>query len=227
MTCALFLAQILHSFYFDHEPDADILPEELETRRKMYEYFGTFTRCMFSMFELTLANWPPVARLLSEEFSEWFMLVCLVHKLTVGLAVVGVMNGVILQETFKVAATDDLIMVRQKKRAASVLQTKMRTLFTALDSNGDGNLDYNEFEIIAGHPEVRHWLASLDIETDDLRSLFILVDVDNNGTISADELIHRVPRLQGPARSLDVLALREALKTGRFVDTSHHLTEPL
>merc|ERR1719333_1392360 len=31
---------------------------------------------MASMFELTLGNWAPVMRLLSEEVSEWFMFIC-------------------------------------------------------------------------------------------------------------------------------------------------------
>ena len=39
---------------------------------------------MLSMFELTLGNWPPVTRLLSEEVTEWFMLICIAHKLTIG-----------------------------------------------------------------------------------------------------------------------------------------------
>merc|ERR1712176_867603 len=77
MTCALFLTQGLHLFYFGEEQLAALHPSELEVRIKMYRYFGTFTRSMFSMFELTLANYPPVARLLSEEVSEWFSLLCL------------------------------------------------------------------------------------------------------------------------------------------------------
>lgn len=205
VTCALLLTQILHTFYFERTPAADIPPE-------MFEYFGTWTRCMASMFELTLANWPPVARLLCEEVSEWFMLLCLIHKLTIGLAVVGVMNGVMLQETFKVASTDDLIMVRQKKRAAFVFQTKMKRLFAALDSDNDGFLDYDEFVVIAGHPEVRHWLASMDIETDDLRSLFTLIDLNHTGRISVDDFLQQIPRMRGPVRTFDLLALQHSIK---------------
>lgn len=212
MTCALFVTQVLHTFYFERTPVAEIPPE-------MYEYFGTFTRCMASMFELTLANWPPVARLLCEEVSEWFMLLCLIHKLTIGLAVIGVMNGAILQETFKVAATDDLIMVRQKKRAAAVFQTKMSRLFDALDSDGDGFLDYNEFVVIAGHPEVKHWLASMDIETDDLQTLFACVDVSKTGKVSVEDFLQQIPRMRGPVRTFDLLALQESIRNSYHTAT--------
>merc|ERR1719218_333567 len=102
MTVSLFLTQILHTYYFRDTIWAELESSEVSGYHKLYEYFGTFTRCLLSMFELTLANWPPVTRLLAEEVSEWFMLLCVAHKITVGFAVIGVINGVILQETFKV-----------------------------------------------------------------------------------------------------------------------------
>ena len=45
---------------------------------------------IYSMFEITLANWPPVSRLLAENVSEWFMLFGVLHKLAIGFAVVSV-----------------------------------------------------------------------------------------------------------------------------------------
>merc|ERR1719456_1865831 len=164
-TIALFLSQALHVVYFADKTAANMPPEELELKRKLYEYFGSFTRCLLSMFELTLANWPPVTRLLTEEVSEWFMLVCVVHKLTVGFAVIGVINGVILQETFKVASTDNVIMVRQKQRAQKNMRQKMEALFNTLDVSRDGTLAFEEFKLIADHPEIKAWLQAMDVET--------------------------------------------------------------
>jgi len=209
MTVALFLTQALHTSYFRDVAAGD------EKQQKLFEYFGTLTRCLLSMFELTLANWPPVARLLSEEVSEWFVVFCVIHKLTIGFAVIQVITGVILQETFKVAQTDDMIMVRQKKRAFDTMNKKMQTLFEALDHNSDGALDYEEFEIIAHIPEVKMWLASMDVETDDLDTLFRLVDDDHSGTITAEELVSRMPRIKGTARSIDVMALRYELQSAQ------------
>jgi len=211
MACALFLTVILQSTYFNGMSPSNMSAAELLKKHQMYEYFGTTTRCLLSMFELALANWAPVTRLLSEEFSEWFMFICVAHKLTIGFAVIGVINGVILQETFKVAATDDMIMVRQKKRQGETIRKKMDKLFEALDHSGDGVLDYSEFEIIASQPEVKLWLGSMDIETDDIQTLFNLIDQDHSGFISPDELCTRIARLKGAARSIDVMALREGL----------------
>merc|ERR1711966_149832 len=169
MTCALFLSQGLQATYFDGKSSSNLSPTELKEHQDLFKYFGTFSRCWLSMFEITLGNWPPVARLLSEHVTEWFAVLCVAHKLTIGFAVIGVINGVILQETFKVAATDDLIMVRQKRRQARTTRDKMTRLFRDLDVTGDGNIEFEEFKLIAQDPDVKTWLASMDIETDDVR----------------------------------------------------------
>lgn len=231
MTEALLLSQLLQAFYFGDMAFESFSAKDFIVAHKMYEYFGSFTRCYLSMFELTLANWPPVTRLLAEEAGEYFMLVCVLHKLFIGFAVIGVINGVVLQETFKVASTDDHIMVRQKKRAAKLLQKKLSTLFRALDHSGNGELDSEEFSVIADIPEVKFWLASLDVETDDLQTLFNLIDDDGSGLVTIDELAARLPRIKGAARSIDVLSmnnvLKELLRTTRKLSQQHKQQEQL
>ena len=84
MGLALLITGYLTEYYFN---DANV-PEQ--NRQAVYVYFGTFSRSIYSMFEITLANWPPASRLLAENVSEWFMLFGIIHKLTIGFAVVSV-----------------------------------------------------------------------------------------------------------------------------------------
>eukprot|EP00971_Amphidinium_carterae_P219129 4349964-Amphidinium_carterae.2 len=76
-------AQWLHSVLKSRElgPGMQILVETylkeedkpIEERLEVYLYFGTFSRALLSMFELTMANWPPICRLLMENVSELWM----------------------------------------------------------------------------------------------------------------------------------------------------------
>mmetsp|Transcript_35630 Transcript_35630/g.82275 ORF Transcript_35630/g.82275 Transcript_35630/m.82275 type:complete len:553 (-) Transcript_35630:32-1690(-) len=199
---ALLLNQILYTVYFPN------LDNPLAERLEVFEYFGTFTRSMLSMFEITLGNWPPVCRLLAERVSEWFMLLCILHKLVIGFAVVGVINGVFIQETFKVASSDNQIMMRQKERSSNLHEMKMRQLFLEADNDQDGLVSREEWRALVSHPAVQLWLGSMDLDADDGDGLYdLILDADKDGDLTMDELIRGVARLKGQARSYDLQML--------------------
>merc|ERR1712125_100843 len=127
------------------------------------------------MFELTLANWPPVARLLMENISEWFMFFALAHKLIIGFAVVNVINGVFMQKTFQVASGDDQIMLSEKERGASMHRKKMTRLFNRGDLDRNGLLDSHEFAELLSDPVLRRWLSSMDLQINDAEGVFQLI----------------------------------------------------
>ena len=180
------------------------------------------------MFELTLANWPQASRLLSENVSEVFMVFCLIHKLTIGFAVVGVINGVFFQETFKVVALDDVNMVRQKERAERMHTRKMLSLLKEADLSGDGLMDLEEFRTVMADEGIRCWLASMDINTEDIDALFFLLDTSGDGQVDATELTRGISRLRGNARSLDLNLLMRDLKAAGLPGKLHDVpVEPL
>jgi len=190
MSLALIMTQVLMGTYFKDEtvPVAD--------RQKVYEYFGTFSRALLSMFEMTLANWPPICRLMTEKVNEWFMLFFIVHKLTLGFAVVSVINGVFMQETFEVAKSDDGIMFRQKELAAKTHARKMKALFRHMDASQDHQVDREEFHNVLQDSKVQLWLASMDIKVEDPDLFFDLVAC-KDGYIDEDSFAKGTGRLKG------------------------------
>merc|ERR1712061_39441 len=103
-----------------------------------FDYFGTITRGMFTMFEITFGDWVPCGRVLKERIDEWFGLFILVYRMLVGFAMMKVITGIFLHETFKVAATDDDIMIMEKVRQTKKHVKKMQLLFEEADDSGDG-----------------------------------------------------------------------------------------
>jgi len=182
----------------------------LEKRKRAFQYFGTFSRSIFSMFELTLGNYVVIARHLMEDISEWSVIFSIIYKLTFGFSVIAVINGSFIQETFKVAASDDRIMVVQKERAMKLHSKKMMAFFAAADSEGDGFISKEEFRGIVAEKKVQTWLAAQDLDATDADNLFVLMDDMNSddgpgdGDLTTEELIHGVAKLKGPARSLDL-----------------------
>jgi hypothetical protein len=180
----------------------------LAERQAVFEYFGSFSRAMLTMFEMTLANWPPVCRLLVENVSEWFLVLCLIHKLTLGFAVVGVINGVFLQETFKVASTDDRIAVRQREREVKIHTDRMSRLFEAADEDNSGELDVDEFVQILQDPTILTWMSSMELPVRDPVNLYHLLDADGDGQLTCEEVVKGSMKMKGNAKSLDVISMK-------------------
>lgn len=206
--CSLCITSIVQDRYLSEDSS---LSEDLQVTT--YLYFGSYTRSMQSMFELALANWTPISRFLMENVHEWWMLFVILYKLTVGFAMIGILNSVFMQETFSATELDNDIMVAKKRRADAAHRTKMTALFEHADLDQDGRIGRREFAKILRDPAIRTWLASMNLDVSEGKLLFDLIDDGrrSDGTIDKEELIAGIARLRGPARSIDVKALRKRL----------------
>lgn len=177
-----------------------------EDKLQLFLYFGSFSRGMLSMFELTLGNWVPITRFLHDHVHEYMGPLLLLYQCLVGFAVIRVITGVFLHETFKVASTDDELMIMQKNRQIAKNVEKMQQLFEEADESGDGYLSANEFVEVMNDPRVKSWLSAMDLDVRDAESMFALVD-DGDRKVSAYELVAGFGRLKGGAKSLDMNTL--------------------
>jgi len=204
MLIALVLNTMLEGYLLD-------TTQTTEDRHEIYMYFGNFSKAMLTMFEITLANWIPCARSLTERVDEFYVLFALAHKFIIGFAVVMVITGVFLNETFRVSATDDTIMITQKQRQIITHTKKMSVLFKAADEDGNGILDREEFKGMMEDPSVVTWLSSMGLEVNDADTLFTMVakDAERDSEITAVELVKSVAHLKGNAKSLDMAVVMQ------------------
>mmetsp|Transcript_53712 Transcript_53712/g.143146 ORF Transcript_53712/g.143146 Transcript_53712/m.143146 type:complete len:174 (+) Transcript_53712:1-522(+) len=167
---------------------------------------------MLSMFELALANWPTLTRFMVEELHECFGPICVLWKLSIGFAVVGVINGVFIKETFSVAESDEFIMIRSRMRQIVQHKERMRRLFQLADKNKDGVLGREQFRRVFEKPTIKAWLEAMDLRCDNADTLFALIAGSMDGVISEGELITGIAKLKGPARNVDLLTLVRGLE---------------
>merc|ERR1712007_51981 len=124
----LFLLQVvvglsLGGFLSDFIADSD---NPIDARISVFTYFGTFSRCILTMWELTLGNYAGICRTLVNDVHELYGYAIVLYKVVVGFAVIKVISGVFLHETFKTAASDDELMIVQKKRLQEKHGRKMK-----------------------------------------------------------------------------------------------------
>jgi hypothetical protein len=187
---ALVVNQALHQWYFR---------ENLaEAQVEVFEYFGSFSRSLVTMFELTLANWPQPARVLMEKVHEATFIYSVMHKMVLGFAVIGIVNGVFIQETFKVSTLDDAEMVRQACRKEKIHIAKMSRLFVEADADKSGTVDKEEWLRICEDSWVQTWLKAQDLDINDPNGLFDRLE-DGMGMLTADALIQGTAQMKGEA----------------------------
>jgi len=205
---SLFTSQMVESYIRDvTKPDA--------IRIEVFEAWGTFTRAMVSMFEVSLGNWAPPCHLLQNEVNELWALFFLIYKCTIGFAVVQVITAVFIQQTFKVAARDEEVMINERKSSAKAMLKNLGHLFEALDISGDGLLTPDEFAAVLQDKRVKTWFSAIEIDAEDVQGLFELLD-DGDGYVTRDEFIKGIKAIKGTAKSSDMVVL---------LDKTHKLRE--
>jgi len=192
----MFFGQICQSYLADSS-NGD------QSRRKVYEYFGTFTRTMVSMYEILLANWAPPCRVLMEEVGEWIAGFLVVYRCVAGFAVLNVVSAVFIQQTMDLARNHEEIKVMQKSKAQEQTRHMLSRLFKGLDTSGDGRLSREELGQLLTNKQLVNLLSVLDMEPQHVGVLFDMFDT-GSGDISSEEFVLGASRVKGPATSIDM-----------------------
>eukprot|EP00928_Gymnodinium_smaydae_P044505 TRINITY_DN29684_c0_g2_i1.p1 TRINITY_DN29684_c0_g2~~TRINITY_DN29684_c0_g2_i1.p1 ORF type:complete len:572 (+),score=99.99 TRINITY_DN29684_c0_g2_i1:86-1801(+) len=186
----------------------------LDVRQSLFQYFGTFTRTLFTFFEITFGNWVPPTRLVLVTIGEGFSALFVIYKCVFAFALINVIRAVFITETNRVASNDDEVALMVRENTTKSLNRQLDNLFRALDHSGDGNIDWVDFEQGMNDPTLKRYMALLDIDFSDMKSLFSLLD-NGDGQVDWQEFSSSVKRLRGSARSLD---MTQTLRYIRKVD---------
>eukprot|EP00747_Dinoflagellata_sp_TGD_P192385 gnl/TRDRNA2_/TRDRNA2_57155_c0_seq2.p1 gnl/TRDRNA2_/TRDRNA2_57155_c0~~gnl/TRDRNA2_/TRDRNA2_57155_c0_seq2.p1 ORF type:complete len:614 (+),score=114.25 gnl/TRDRNA2_/TRDRNA2_57155_c0_seq2:215-2056(+) len=207
----LLIGQLVRPFLTDEEGDPDI-------QRQVFLYFGPFSGTMLTMYEITLANWVPTCRLLSQNISELFAVLYVMYRCIFAFALIKVITAVFISETNRAAAADDDLAVRKKKRDKRVYLAKLQKVFEEMDKSGDGLVTWKEFEATLSDDSLKTWLATLEIDVVDMINLFQVLE-NGNGQINIDGFMRGIQKTKGYAQGLDVITLsQEIQKVGSKID---------
>jgi hypothetical protein len=197
---ALFLCEVLKDFIRDESND-------MQWRLWVFRYYGTSSRAIYTLFEVTLAGcWPTYFRPLIEQVSGRFVVFVVLYIAGVVFAVIRIITAIFLRETLRVASDDAEMMLTEETRKKNAYLKKLEHVFKAVDTSGNGTLNLEELEAILQNHEIRSWLKVLELEFHDAQGLFQLLD-PGDGEITYDDFLKGVTRLKGTARSIDVVSI--------------------
>merc|ERR1719261_230250 len=108
--------------------------EDEEQRKQIYTFFGSFSRSVITLFEMTLAigTWGRVGRVVIFSVSRWYALFFLGYLTLVSFAVIRVISAIFLKETLAASSKDADILMAQENRDPAYVQ-KIRAVFNDMD----------------------------------------------------------------------------------------------
>jgi len=176
--------------------------------RDSQKYVGTIYRTMWTIIQvITFDNWATdIARPMSEvsPITTWVML-GIITICTFG--VLNVIIAVMVERTLTIAKENRDIIGGVLEKTEKELLKSMADDFFALDADGSGELDYEEFQKLIRTPSFGFKLRLLGVFEDEAESLFELMDADSSGTVSPEEFCGGLSKIKGPAKGQDLVQL--------------------
>jgi len=132
----------------------------------------------------------------------------LVFGFYVAFCMVGLLNvvtGIFVDSAVSTRTEDEVVDAFTDQMQARCREVKR--IFSEADKDGKGSLTFEQLQEHLSNPWVEAYFHGLEIDPNEAAIIFTLMDVDHDGTVSADEFIKGTMKLKGSAKSVDMLLL--------------------
>eukprot|EP00746_Dinoflagellata_sp_MGD_P064849 gnl/MRDRNA2_/MRDRNA2_27040_c0_seq1.p1 gnl/MRDRNA2_/MRDRNA2_27040_c0~~gnl/MRDRNA2_/MRDRNA2_27040_c0_seq1.p1 ORF type:complete len:625 (-),score=113.26 gnl/MRDRNA2_/MRDRNA2_27040_c0_seq1:177-2051(-) len=175
------------------------------------ESFGSVLLSFQSLWRiLTLDDWHDIITPVMDQGDAWFWYF-------LGFIVVGnfftlaVFTAIVVQTTSTVAINDDLNFIEDMKSARMATVDRLTEIFAIADSDGNGQLNLNEFKAVLQKEQVSQIFREMQISKSDIEWLFSILDADDSGDIAIKEFVGGILKVKDSELTRGLLQLQFAL----------------
>lgn len=129
------------------------------------------------------------------------------------LLLLNLVTGVFVEGAQRIAKEEkeqELIKSVQKLWTADLQLHQLVSKMT--DISGDGEITWDEFEANLVAPEMEAYLKAFDMDPNQARDIFYVLDRNESGTVSLEEFVGASIKLHAPARMADREILKNYIK---------------
>jgi len=135
---------------------------------------------------------------------EGYSLMFLVYLFLVLFGVMNVVTSVFVESAILSAQHSKDLIIQEKQNECDIAMGHMKQVFQQIDEDGSGEITGQEMEVFFQDPSLRKYVEALEINAENARMLFRLLDKDGSKKVDIDEFCQGCMRLQGDAKSFDV-----------------------
>eukprot|EP00435_Cladocopium_sp_Y103_P043986 s173_g12.t1 len=174
-----------------------------------------------SMCTLLLAisgglSWDDAFRPLRDVSALAVVLFILYIILTV-FAVLNVVTGVFCNTAIESAQSDKDIAIMKQMRKHDAQVQALRHIFKEIDHDKSSHVTLGELQEALSAKKLSSFLESMGISTQDVSTLFMIIDTDRSGMIDLEEFVSGCMQLHGPAKSLQMAQMSHENRVTRQV----------
>jgi len=167
--------------------------------------FGSVYRTMASLFEgISGGNdWAGIAEEM-REVSEGLYVCFALYVVFVTLGVLNIVTGFFVDGTMQanVNAREEMLRAAQDKK--NTMAELIGELFHQLDTDHSGKLSFEELEAHLYEEALQEYFCVLEMEPDEAKDLFCLLDIKNEGEVSIAEFTAGCLKVMGQPKNLDI-----------------------
>eukprot|EP00928_Gymnodinium_smaydae_P071178 TRINITY_DN54839_c0_g1_i1.p1 TRINITY_DN54839_c0_g1~~TRINITY_DN54839_c0_g1_i1.p1 ORF type:complete len:484 (-),score=89.92 TRINITY_DN54839_c0_g1_i1:139-1512(-) len=170
-------------------------------------YFGSVGRCFWTVLQLmTFDSWASdIARPLADHNPVALFLVYLTI-ITCSFAVLNIILSVMIENTIACAKGSVDQTGKVLKEAEADVYASMDDDFLEVDMD-EGELTEDQLEQLIETKSFNYKLRLLGLNPEEVGTLFEVIDADQSGRVSPEELISALKQIRGQARGQDMVAL--------------------
>lgn len=167
-------------------------------------FFGSVSATFFTLFQvLTLESWTNGIARPANGIMPGILSVFVLYVLIMTFGLLNIVVGSFVEHSMSTASADAEYRLSQKKAAFQRKLEELRELFLASDEDQSGLLSFEEFQAMSGDERMVEVFSEMDVMCTDTE-FFQSIDLDNEGSVSVDEFVKGVMRVQAQPTNLDV-----------------------
>lgn len=150
-----------------------------------------------------------------QQFSPFGVACVITYVVITVFAVLNVVTGVFCNTAIESAHADkDIAIMKQMNKRNAQIEA-LRHVFGEIDRDRSNKVSIQELKDAMDTQKLSSFMESLGISTEDVWTLFMVIDSDESGEITLDEFVGGCMTLNGPARSLHLARMSHENKVTR------------